>query len=82
MQCYRKGTTGQGNGKGVDWHLRQEDMGVQKQQVEDVTKRYTVHQLVWYEIHNNMGSAIEREKRLKEWKRKWKRELIESSNPN
>jgi putative endonuclease len=29
-----------------------------------------------------MKSAIEREKRLKEWKRKWKMELIESSNPN
>jgi hypothetical protein len=29
-----------------------------------------------------MKSAIEREKRLKEWKRKWKPELIESSNPN
>jgi len=29
-----------------------------------------------------MESAIEREKRLKEWKRKWKLELIESSNPH
>jgi putative endonuclease len=29
-----------------------------------------------------MKSAIEREKRLKEWKRDWKLELIESTNPN
>jgi putative endonuclease len=29
-----------------------------------------------------MASAIEREKKLKEWKRSWKLELIESSNPN
>jgi putative endonuclease len=29
-----------------------------------------------------MESAIERKKRLKEWKRKWKLKLIESSNPN
>jgi len=29
-----------------------------------------------------MESAIAREKRLKEWKRKWKLELIEGSNPN
>jgi putative endonuclease len=50
--------------------------------VEGFTKRYGVHQLVWYELHENMESAIEREKRLKEWKRKWKLELIESTNPN
>ena len=50
--------------------------------VEGFTKRYGVHRLVWYEVHESMESAIEREKRLKEWKRKWKLELIESSNPN
>ena len=38
--------------------------------VEAFTKRYGVHHLVWYEIHECMESAIEREKRLKEWKRK------------
>jgi putative endonuclease len=50
--------------------------------VEGFTKRYGVHLLVWYELHENMESAIEREKRLKEWKREWKLELIESANPN
>jgi putative endonuclease len=50
--------------------------------VEGFTKRYGVHLLVWYELHESMESAIEREKRLKEWKRKWKLELIESTNPN
>jgi putative endonuclease len=50
--------------------------------VEGFTKRYGVHQLVWYEVHDNIQSAIQREKRLKEWKRKWKVELIESMNPN
>jgi putative endonuclease len=29
-----------------------------------------------------MQSAIERKKRIKEWKRKWKLELIEKRNPN
>ena len=38
--------------------------------VEGFTKRYRVHQLVWYEVHEGMESAIEREKQLKEWKRK------------
>ena len=50
--------------------------------VAGFTKRYNVHQLVWYEIHENMESAILREKRLKDWKRSWKLSLIESTNPN
>ncbi len=50
--------------------------------VKGFTKRYGVHHLVWYEVHESMKSAIEREKRLKEWKRKWKLELIENNNPN
>ena len=50
--------------------------------VEGFTKRYNIHRLVWYELHTTMESAITREKRLKNWKRKWKLELIEKSNPN
>ena len=50
--------------------------------VEGFTKRYNVHRLVWYEMHDSMESPIIREKRLKDWKRKWKLELIERSNPN
>ena len=50
--------------------------------VEGFSKRYGVHQLVWYELHETMESAIQREKQIKEWKRKWKLELIESVNPN
>jgi putative endonuclease len=50
--------------------------------VKGFTERYNVHNLVWYELHDNMESAISREKMLKEWKRKWKLELIEGSNPN
>ena len=49
--------------------------------VEGFTKRYDVHRLVWYELHDSMNSAIIREKRLKNWKRKWKLELIEKGNP-
>jgi putative endonuclease len=50
--------------------------------VEGFTQLYCVHQLVWYELHASMDSAIKREKRLKDWKRKWKVQLIESTNPN
>lgn len=48
---------------------------------EGFTKQYQVHQLVWYETSQNMESAITREKQLKEWKRQWKVELIEKTNP-
>ena len=53
-----------------------------KLMIEGFTKRYRVHQLVWYELHETMESAILREKRIKDWKRSWKIELIEKTNPN
>jgi putative endonuclease len=49
--------------------------------VEGFTKQHQVHDLVWYEIHENMEGAIIHEKQLKEWKRQWKIELIEKLNP-
>jgi putative endonuclease len=49
--------------------------------LEGFTKRYGVHQLVWYELHETMEMAILLEKTLKNWKRKWKLELIEKFNP-
>lgn len=48
--------------------------------VDGFTKKYHVHTLVWYEIHETMESAILREKELKKWRRKWKIELIEQMN--
>src|SRR3990172_3907719 len=50
--------------------------------VKGFTERYGVHQLVWYEMHETMESAIKRENALKNWKRAWKSELIERTNPN
>jgi len=46
------------------------------------TKTYDVKILVWFQYFDSMADAIQREKQLKEWKRIWKLELIESSNPN
>ena len=45
------------------------------------TQKYSVHNLVYYEEHNNIGKAITREKQIKKWKRQWKIELIEKFNP-
>lgn len=45
------------------------------------TKQYGVHMLVYMEVHDTIIGAITREKQIKEWKRAWKIELIESVNP-
>ncbi|MCK5534680.1 GIY-YIG nuclease family protein [bacterium] len=49
--------------------------------VEGFTKKYNIHSLVYYEQTNDSYSAIQREKRMKRWKREWKIELIERFNP-
>ena len=49
--------------------------------VEGFTKRYQIHDLIYYELHAEMSAAILREKQLKKWNRKWKLQLIEHSNP-
>ena len=46
------------------------------------THKYKVNRLVWYEFHQDFGYAIEREKRIKNWKRAWKINLIEKTNPD
>jgi putative endonuclease len=49
--------------------------------IEGFTKRYGVDQLVYYEAFDDITDAIAREKTLKKWRRRWKLELIEASNP-
>ena len=50
--------------------------------VEGFTKKYGVHELVYFEMHADMAQAIQREKRIKKWNRAWKIELIEKENPD
>ena len=49
--------------------------------LEGFTKRYDVKMLVWAERHESMMAAIQREKNIKHWPRKWKVDLIERQNP-
>ena len=51
-----------------------------EKQVPGFTKRYGVGILVWYEIHDDIGQAIAREKQIKGWNRAWKLRLIEKHN--
>jgi len=46
------------------------------------TRKYRVHNLVYYEAYRDIYDAIAREKRMKKWERKWKINLIEKSNPS
>jgi len=49
--------------------------------VEGFTKKYRIHTLVYLEQTSDILSAIQREKQLKKWRRKWKLALIEKDNP-
>jgi putative endonuclease len=46
------------------------------------TKRYGVKLLVYYEQHETVPLAIQREKSIKHWPREWKIDLIVSLNPD
>jgi len=48
--------------------------------VDGFCEKYGLRNLVWYEIHEDIGEAIKREKPLKKWNRIWKIHLIEQSN--
>ena len=50
--------------------------------VEGFTKKYAVHLLVYFKLHDDMETAITREKRLKKWNRAWRLRLIEEMNPD
>jgi putative endonuclease len=46
------------------------------------TKRYSLKRLVWYEPHDDIRAAIQREKTMKHWSRAWKVRLILDMNPD
>jgi putative endonuclease len=65
---------------GVTSDLRKRVWEHKNDAVDGFTKRYGVHHLVYYELHEDMVSAIRREKQMKKWSRVWKLELIEKHN--
>ena len=50
--------------------------------VEGFTKRYGLKTLVFAEQHDDIQTALQREKNLKRWPRAWKIDLIQKANPN
>ncbi len=49
--------------------------------VKGFTKKYGVHRLVHFDEFEDPTAALQREKNLKHWVRKWKTDLIEVGNP-
>jgi putative endonuclease len=65
---------------GVTYNLVKRVWEHKNKVVEGFTKRYYVHNLVYFEEYSSIEEAIRREKQVKWWKRKWKIALIEKNN--
>ena len=50
--------------------------------VKSFTSKYAIDKLVYFEVHQDAGAMVQRERRLKTWERAWKVALIERENPN
>jgi len=50
--------------------------------INGFSKRYGLKTLVWFESHDDVRFAIQREKTMKHWPRAWKVRLINASNPD
>ena len=50
--------------------------------IKGFTEKYDVTQLVYYEVCNDVNEAIKRENQIKRWRRQWKMQLIEKTNPD
>jgi len=50
--------------------------------VDGFSSRYHTTILVYFEIYDDIATAIAREKAIKKWRRQWKLDLIEKHNPD
>ena len=50
-------------------------------EIRGFTWKYNVDRLVYFEQFDSPDAAIQREKRIKRWRRAWKVELIGKDNP-
>jgi len=66
---------------GVTGNLQKRIWEHKQKLVEGFTKKYDINKLVYYEQTESVYSAIQREKQMKKWNRKWKLNLIEKNNP-
>ena len=67
---------------GVTGDLQARVLQHREGKTKSFTQKYKVNQLVYYEEFGEVDEAIQREKRLKKWKREWKIRLIHEKNPS
>lgn len=77
MASRRNGTLYVGVTSGLPARAYQHRNGL----IDGFSKRNACTLLVWYEAHDDIQDARQRELQLKKWKRAWKLDLIERSNP-
>jgi putative endonuclease len=77
MASHRHGTLYVGVTSNLPVRIAQHREGT----LEGFTKRHEVKRLVWFELHDDIATAIRREKAIKKYKREWKINLIERENP-
>ena len=51
-------------------------------EVDGFTSKYNIHKLIHFEEFSSVTEAIEREKQIKKWNRKWKFDLVNKLNPD
>lgn len=66
---------------GVTGNLKKRIWEHKNKVVEGFTKKYNISKLVYYEITEDVETALNREKQLKNWQRQWKIDLIKTLNP-
>jgi putative endonuclease len=77
MASKRNGTTYTGVTSDLPGRVYQHRNGM----VAGFTRQHGCKLLVWYEAYEDLDAARLRELQMKKWKRAWKIELIERSNP-
>lgn len=66
---------------GVTGNLQKRIWEHKNKVIEGFTKKYNTDRLVYYELTNDIETALNREKQLKRWHRDWKINLIKEHNP-
>jgi putative endonuclease len=66
---------------GVTNHLVRRVWEHKQGMADGFTKKYAIKQLVYFEVHDDIETAITREKLIKKWRRAIKIEAIERMNP-
>lgn len=65
---------------GVTNNLRRRIYEHKNKLTSGFTKKYNISKLVYYEIFEDIYSALKREKAMKKWNREWKIQCIEKDN--